>query len=109
MHCKRHGLKTGEMAMAEQVEVVTEKESAMAASGPAYAANRFYIHAVVGSWVRITFAEELFPEQFPVFRTAVVISIEDAAALAKSLGDLVRAPPQIQSDQADTPLVLKNG
>ena len=52
----------------------------IAYSGPAKAANRFYVSIGVGG-MRIAFAEQHDPDMAPKFRTAVLLPMPDALAL----------------------------
>jgi hypothetical protein len=89
------------------VERVSPEETELAFSGPAVAANRFFVH-VMDSWVRVAFLEQT-PDTPPVFRKAVVLSIPDAILLAGLLNQLIAEVRPTGLDQASTPLVLKNG
>ncbi|MGD9544983.1 MAG: hypothetical protein AB7F41_17115 [Methylocystis sp.] len=67
-----------------KVQPVSDAEFEVAFSGPAPAANRFYI--VVGpGGVRIAFAEEPRPGKPSHFRSAVMLPHQDAIKLANLL------------------------
>lgn len=72
------------------MNIPTKVELEVAASGPAMAANRFFINA--GTTVRITFCEEITKEIGPKFRTAVSLSRQDAIDLATLITQIIQIP-----------------
>lgn len=70
---------------------LTKEEFNISNSGPAILTNRFYI--AYGAWgVRIAFAEQQAEDATAVFRTAVVMSVQDGIALYKTLQQLLKEP-----------------
>jgi len=67
----------------------TEAELSVANSGPAVLANRFYV-SVGPQGPRIAFAEQITEQTLPVFRTAVIMSVQDGIALYKVLQGLLK-------------------
>jgi hypothetical protein len=79
---------------------VTPVELNAAFSGPAVLANRFFI-TKIGSLVRISFTEEP-PNSGPIFRTAVVLSQQDANDLAAVISGLLGADKQSDNPSGNT-------
>lgn len=85
----------------------TEEDVRTAFSGPALASNRFFL-SLVGSGVRIAFTEQHGKIVGPQFRTAVMISLEDAFALRDLLTSqlsniqFIEVPPQDEPADADS-------
>ncbi|PTQ78371.1 hypothetical protein C8R26_103133 [Nitrosomonas oligotropha] len=66
-------------------------EFKIAHSGPAVLSNRFFIS--LGPWgVRIAFAEQHGESAEPIFRSAVVMPMEDGISLYKTLQELLKEP-----------------
>ena len=69
-------------------------EFKIAHSGPAILSNRFFIS--MGPWgVRIAFAEQHGEESEPIFRSAVVMPIEDGISFYKTLQDVLKEPEEM--------------
>ena len=68
---------------------VTEEDLAVAFSGPAPIANRFFI-TTTAHGVRIAFAEQSAPGKILSFRTAVALGVEDAISLYKLLQGMLK-------------------
>ena len=66
----------------------TKIEEGIAFSGPALHSNRFFVNAWPNA-VRIAFLENSDPANTPQFRSAVMLSLDDAVALQKLLGELI--------------------
>lgn len=66
----------------------TEEELAVAFSGPAIAANRMFVTIGSGG-ARIAFSEQQ-RANLPVFRSAVMLSVQDAISLKNLLADLLK-------------------
>jgi hypothetical protein len=82
----------------EKVQAVTDAEFEVAFSGPAPAANRFYV--VIGpGGVRIAFAEEPRAGKSSHFRSAVMLPHQDAIKLANLLKTML-APLEEQIAKA---------
>ena len=76
---------TGGINMAE----LSQADINSAFDGPAISANRSLI--VLGpSGVRIAFVEQFSPEMGSAYRTAVLLSIQDAVALKNALQNLLK-------------------
>lgn len=71
---------------------VSDQEMEAAYSGPAVASNRFFTTIGVGGAVRIAFAEQRSPNAIPVFRSAVILQMEDAIAFRNLLIRILREP-----------------
>jgi len=78
---------------------VSPEETEVSFHGPAFMANRFFIH-VGPSAVRISFAEQSGPDAKPFFRTAVAMPFQDAIQLVKVLGTLM-APIEAEITKAE--------
>lgn len=72
--------------MATKKEDVSAEEMALSYSGPAIVSNKFYI-AVGPTGVRVTFAEGQNGAFH--FRSAIMLSFQDAIALKDILGELL--------------------
>lgn len=77
--------------MAEEVgyKTISAAESGIAFEGPALLANRFFVH-LWPAGARITFAEQGLPDQPPIFRSAVLLSYQDAIELKNLLQSMLR-------------------
>ena len=89
------------------VQEVNQQEIGVATAGPAVLTNRFYIN-VSPMGVRIAFAEQE-GLLVPAFRTAVVMSFQDAYALSSVIKQLrdanVHVVPQDPAGQQEAPTV----
>jgi len=74
---------------------LSEEELEVAWSGPAVHSNRFYVN--MGPTIRLSFCEQATPNARPLYRTGVVMSIQDAIALANLLKDMLR---EVEADIA---------
>lgn len=70
-------------AQTDNVRKPTDEELEVAWNGPALNSNRFYVN--IGANVRIAFCEQMNADKAPQFRTAVVLSHQDAIALSDLL------------------------
>jgi hypothetical protein len=78
---------------------IAKAEFKEAHSGPAVYSNRFYV-TMTAHGVRIGFMEQSEPGAVPVFRNAVILSLEDGIALYKLLqGTLKDAESIIRNAQ----------
>lgn len=84
-----------------KVQPVSEAEFDVSYSGPAYAANRFFVFLQPGG-VRITFAEQPKPDKSSLFRAAVMLSHQDAINLANILKTML-APIEAQIAKVSEP------
>ena len=76
--------------MAEEPENLPQPDATEmleAFSGPAVFANKIYL-TLIGPNARLAFAELTQPEQKPVFRSAVVMTINDLLALQDAIANL---------------------
>jgi hypothetical protein len=87
------------------VQEVGQQEMLVALSGPALLANRFFIN-ISPNGVRIAFAEQDGP-QAAVFRSAVILSFQDAYSLSSVIKQLldanVKMIPMPVPDQPEVP------
>jgi hypothetical protein len=68
------------------------EEMAEAFSGSAVFANKIYL-TLIGPNARLAFAELTQPDQKPVFRSAVIMTINDLFALQDAIGNLTPTRP----------------
>ena len=72
-----------------EVKPVSDRELEIAFSGLAAASNRFFISLRPGG-VRIAFTEQRGPDREPVFRSAVMLSMQDGIALYRMLSEMLK-------------------
>lgn len=77
-----------EDASSNTIKAVSDDELAIAYSGPAVLANKFYV-TLTPAGPRIAFTE-VHGDQKPQFRTAVVLPHPDAVALYELLGRMLK-------------------
>ena len=92
-------------SLPESNQETNEEEVAIAFSGPALLANRFYVTLTQGG-LRIAFAERSATGA-PVFRTAVGLAFPDAVALYKVLGEGLKQREAALKAVASAPRVAK--
>ena len=91
------------MSDAPRWKLLDQEERAAAYSGPAPIANRVFVHPTPLG-MRIAFAEQQDSDT-PIFRSAAVISYQDALDLSHLLVAMVEAAmKQTQQDQSGTAL-----
>lgn len=80
---------------------VTDDELNAAFSGPAYHANKIYL-TLTTAGVRLAFMEQQGSAVFPQFRTAAILSIQDAISLKnllvrrlESIEEMLKTAPAI--------------
>lgn len=71
---------------------VSDREMDISFSGPAIACNRFFATLTPGGAMRIAFAEQRSPDAEPVFRSAIIFSMQDAIAFRNLLIRLLKEP-----------------
>lgn len=87
--------------MKDQEKEFSRGEFAAAFSGPAIAANRFFVTVGPGG-IRIAFTEQWSDDTLPEFRCAAMLPIEDAIELKDLLERLLRPlEAQIAKSRAD--------
>jgi hypothetical protein len=69
-------------------QTVSDTELAVTVAGPAVLTNKFFV-GIGPHGVRVTFAEQTGPTMPPVFRSAVVMSLQDGIALYRLLQELL--------------------
>lgn len=86
-----------EVIKVDEIEVgerfaVSDREMEISFSGPAIACNRFFASIIAGGAIRIAFAEQRTPDVEPVFRSAVIIAMQDAIAFRNLLIRMLKEP-----------------
>lgn len=84
-------IKVDEIDAGERL-AISDRELEIAFSGPATACNRFFATLQTGGAIRIAFTEQYKPDAEPVFRSAVILAIQDAISLRNLLIRLLKEP-----------------
>jgi hypothetical protein len=68
--------------------------------GPSLLTNKMFV-VVIGTMVRITFAEQPAPDLLPIFRSSVAMTIPDAIAFSQVLKDVIAQLEEVAKAAAD--------
>ena len=77
---------------AGEAKQVSDRELEISFSGPATFCNRFFGALTAGGAMRIAFAEQRNPDAEPVFRSAVILAMQDAIAFRNLLIRMLKEP-----------------
>lgn len=75
--------------MADDVQAVSVDQLKVAFGGPALASNRFFVTLGPGG-MRLAFCEEYATGHPAEFRTAVILSVQDAISLKRVMTELLK-------------------
>lgn len=75
--------------MAKARKGLSKNELEISFSGPALATNRFFV-SISPAGMRVAFAEQHSADMEPKFRTAIIMSIQDALAMRDLLNNMLK-------------------